>query len=275
MSIFRCVLVFLLIPFGLRADGAPADDLQTLEFDMDGVARTALLYVPPGKPAGSLPLVFVFHGHGGTSRNAAGVFHLHRLWPDAMVIYPQGLNTVSQLTDPEGQRSGWQKAVGDYDDRDLHFFDAMLARLKKDYPVDPKRIYATGHSNGGGFTYLLWRARPEVFAAVAPCSSAARYTLELTPKPAMISGGKSDPLVKFEWQEMEVQGLRKVNGLDETGVPWEGGAGTLYPSKGGTPLVTFFYDGTHNMDRVEPDLIVKFFHQFPPPAAPAAASPTP
>ena len=44
----------------------------------------------------------------------------------------------------------------------------MLARLKTDYKVDDKRIYSTGHSNGGGFTYLLWAARGDVFAAFAP-----------------------------------------------------------------------------------------------------------
>ncbi len=93
----------------------------------------------------------------------------------------------------------------------------LLARLQKDYPVDPKRVYATGHSNGGGFTYLLWKARPEVFAAVAPCSAAAKYSPELTPKPALICGGKADPIVKFEAQEREVDALQKVNGCDTSG----------------------------------------------------------
>ena len=34
--------------------------------------------------------------------------------------------------------------------------------------MDETRIYATGFSNGAGFTYLLWAARPTVFAAFAP-----------------------------------------------------------------------------------------------------------
>ncbi|MEJ5995100.1 hypothetical protein WG904_11785 [Pedobacter sp. Du54] len=37
--------------------------------------------------------------------------------------------------------------------RDLQFFDAMRKTFKQDYKVDGKRIYATWHSNGGGFTY--------------------------------------------------------------------------------------------------------------------------
>ena len=62
--------------------------------------------------------------------------------------------------------------------------------------------------------------------------------------------------------------VRKVNGCEETGQPWEG-VGKIYPSKSGTPLVTFVYPGGHMMDPAEPPLIVKFFQQHP--AAPAPA----
>ena len=102
-----------------------------------------------------------------------------------------------------------------------------------------------------------------MFAAVAPCSAAAKYSPELTPKPALICGGKEDPIVKFESQEREVDALQKVNGCDAQGAPWAEGKGTLYPSKSGTPLVTFFYEGGHAMAPEEPDLIVKFFQEHP------------
>jgi polyhydroxybutyrate depolymerase len=263
MNIAARLLLILLIGLPTLAFSAPADGLQTLALTVDGVERTALVYVPSTATPGNLPLVFVFHGHGGTARNAVNSFGINRLWPEAISVYPQGVNTVSKLTDPQGVRSGWQKAVGDNGDRDLHFFDALLAHLKQDYPVDPKRIYCTGHSNGGGFTYLLWLARPGEFAAVAPCSSAAPYTPQLTAKPALIAGGRNDALVKFEWQQMEVDALRKVNGCAAVGVPWQESAATIYPSKGGTPLVTYFYDGGHAMDPTESGLIVKFFQEHP------------
>lgn len=273
MNIARNVVVTLMVGIGLLVHQSSADTLQPMDLTVDGAARTAVVYVPPGKPTGSLPLVFVFHGHGGTSRNALNTFGINRLWPEAISVYPQGLNTPGKLTDPEGLRSGWQKTVSDQGDRDLHFFDAMLTQLKKDYPVDPKRIYCTGHSNGAGFTYLLWLARPEVFAAMAPCSGAAAYAAQLTPKPAMILGGQNDPLVKFEWQEMMMDAVRKINGCDPKGEPWQG-AGTLYPSNGGTPLVTFIYPGGHSMDPAEPALIVKFFREHPS-TPPTIGSPAP
>ena len=52
------------------------------------------------------------------------------------MVYPQGLNTPGKLTDPEGKKPGWQHGPGAEGDRDLKFFDAMLAEVRGDYKVD-------------------------------------------------------------------------------------------------------------------------------------------
>jgi len=254
----------VLLGWGSLAHSAPPDRLQTLPLTVDGVARTALVYVPTEPTPGPLPLVFVFHGHGGSSRQVERTFQIDRLWPGAISVYPQGLDTAGQLLDPGGNLPGWQPRPGTEGDRDLHFFDALLARLKRDEPVDPARVYCTGHSNGGGFTYVLWRARGDVFAAVAPCSAAAGFAAQLPPKAAMICGGLNDPIVKFAWQQRTMDAVRRVNGCDATGTPWEG-VGVQYASQTGTPLVTYTYPGGHPMDRAEPGLIVKFFQGHPGP----------
>lgn len=231
---------------------------------VDGVARQALVYAPESAKSDATPVVFAFHGHGGTMRQASLSFHDHTVWPEALVIYPQGLNTPGQLTDPAGKRSGWQKQAGDQDDRDLKFFDAMLASIEQDYKVDARRIYATGHSNGGGFTYVLWSARGDVFAAVAPSSAALKRGMSITPKPALHLAGETDPLVKYEWQQLTMQLVRKVNGCDEDGTAWgESGplVGTIYASKRGTPFVSLLYSGGHKFPPEAPALIVKFFKE--------------
>jgi polyhydroxybutyrate depolymerase len=236
--------------------------LERITVTVDGVTREALVHVPERPATNGSPVVFVFHGHGGSMRNAARSFALERHWPEAIVVYPQGLPTPGQLTDPEGRRSGWQAAPGLQGDRDLKFFDALLAHLKSRHSLDPRRLYATGHSNGGGFTYLLWAERGETFAAVAPSAAVARYAQRLKPKPALHLAGEKDGLVKFSWQQQMMQTIRKVNGCVETGQPWAANA-TLYPSPQGTPVVTFIHPGGHEFPADGPALIVKFFRAHP------------
>jgi polyhydroxybutyrate depolymerase len=255
-------LVALLLLPGLSARAMSPANLQEMQWILDGLTRTALVYIPATARTHPAPLVFVFHGHGGSSRNAVNSFALDRNWPEAISVYMQGLNTPGQLTDPEGKRPGWQAALGDQGDRDLKFFDAVLARLQQDYRVDPKRIYATGHSNGGGFSFLLWLARGDVLAAVAPSSAVAKYAYQLKPKPVLHIAGERDSLVKFAWQQQMMESERKINGCAATGEPW-GSHCTLYPSPKGTPVVTFIHSGGHVLDPAAPALIVKFFKQYP------------
>lgn len=121
-----------------------ADVPERREWKVEGTTREALVYAPATAKTTPSPVVFAFHGHGGTLRHAATKFAYHQHWPEAIVVYMQGLNTPGALTDPQGKKPGWQKTFGDQDDRDLKFFDAVLADLKKDYQVDQRRIYATG-----------------------------------------------------------------------------------------------------------------------------------
>jgi len=246
------------------APDAGEQTLQRMEFKVEGVARETLVYAPPAAKTTNTPLVFVFHGHGGNSRNAVRSFGMNRHWPEAISVYMQGLNTPGRLTDPEGKKPGWQARIGDQQDRDLKFFDALLARLKQDYNVDEKRIYCTGHSNGGGFTYLLWAARGEVFAAVAPSAAAAvpQLQIRLKPKPAFHLAGEKDPLVKFEWQQMTMNAVRRLNGCEAEGKEWAKSC-TLYLSKSGTPFVTFIHPGGHGFPAEAPALMVKFFKEHP------------
>ncbi len=142
----------------------------------------------------------------------------------------------------------------------MKFFDAMLATLRKEYHVDDKRIYAMGHSNGGLFTYLLWSARGDQLAAIAPCAAvAARGLSDFKPKPVFHVAGENDPIVKFEWQQFTLDMVKRTNQCGE-GQPWEEKC-TLYPSKVSAPLITYIHPGKHEVPADAPALIVKFFRE--------------
>ena len=255
------VIVLLLAVWLCGVGSASAGPLAERTWAVDGVRRQALVHVPArsDRPA---PVVFAFHGHGGTMRSAARSFGFERHWPEAVVVYLQGLPTPGRLSDPQGKKYGWQHGAGDHGDRDLKFFDAVLASLRKDHRIDEERVYATGHSNGGAFTYLLWAERGDALAAVAPSGSVAtRYAGGLKPKPALHVAGSDDPLVKFAWQAAGMKAVRRINGCAETGRPWDTSGslvGTEYPSRTGTPFVSLIAPAGHRFPREAPPLIVKF-----------------
>jgi polyhydroxybutyrate depolymerase len=239
-----------------------ADDLVRRQWTVDGVAREGLIHVPRTATAQPAPLVFAFHGHGGTMRSSARSQPVHELWPEALVVYLQGLPTPGRLTDPEGKKNGWQHGGGAMGDRDLKFFDVVFADLQREYKVDKDRVYSTGHSNGGGFTYLLWAKRGNLFAAFGPSAAVALPEQgRLTPHPAIHVAGENDPLVKFAWQQRMIESLKETNQC-ETGEP-AGKYGTLYPSKVGAPLMTYIHPGTHQYPKEATAVIVEFFKKHP------------
>lgn len=139
---------------------------QTWSFTIDGTTRQALVFSPQNLVEGGppVPVVFGFHGHGGKMQGMVNLMGFQKLWPQAVVIYPQGVPTPNER-DPQGAKNGWQQQSGTYGDRDLKFFDAMVTKVKASFNVDPKRIYAVGFSNGANFSYLLWGERAQEIAA--------------------------------------------------------------------------------------------------------------
>lgn len=259
----RNALVLLLTAACLLCLGFPAqaEAWARREWTVDGVSRQALIHVPESAKKEPAPVVFAFHGHGGNMTNASRMFPFATLWPEAVVVCMQGLNTPGRLTDPEGKKPGWQHRKGDQGDRDLKFFDAVLGSVRSELKVDDSRIYATGHSNGGGFTYLLWAERGDVFAAVAPSAAAAGELRSLKPKPVLHVAGEKDPLVKYEWQKATISALVKLNGCGVSEAWDQDPDCSIYPSSAGTPVVTAIHPGGHEFHRDAPKVMVKFFKQ--------------
>lgn len=221
------------------------------------VERQATI-IAPSRGAGSAPVVFVFHGHGGNMRNAQRSFHIEKYWPDALVVYPQGLPSKGK-TDPAGIRSGWQQFPGDSDDRDLKFFDTMIEALGKLRRVDGKRIYVTGHSNGGRFSYVLWAKRGGSLAAAAPCAAPALGLFgDLKPLPAFIIAGEKDPIVPFASQRLSIAGIRRLLGTDPSRSKRDG-LSSREPGSNGLELETYIFPGGHQVPSEALPKVVEFF----------------
>lgn len=235
---------------------------EQITLRVDTTEREALLYLPSDyNAAHKYPLIFAFHAYSRDMHVAAERFDCEKYWPEAIVVYPQGLPTIIPIVDPTTARNGWQEKNGDQSDRDLRFFDALLEYFKSHYSIDSQKIFATGFSNGGVFTYLLWAARGEELAAIAPIASILMSKDDrpkLEPKPVFHVGGKNDPLIKYAWQEEMVGFIKTLNQCETTGIA-AGSFQTRYVSALGTDLVTYFDEGGHELPAAAIPRIIEFF----------------
>src|SRR5215510_1668897 len=241
---FRCGFIFA---FGIIAASASLASAQgtVMNCTVDGAKRQALVFAP--KPA-SLdirhPLVFAFHGHGGNMQAAAQGMHIQNLWPEAIVVYPQGLPIPTKV-DPQGLYPGWQNEAGQKGDRDLKLFDAMLSTMRQQYSVDDTRIYSTGFSNGAGFTYLLWSARGKVIAAIGECAGRLFPSDHPTePRAVLAIAGQADTTNPFPLQQQSIETDRQIDGATGPGQAC-GQYCTFYPSTTLTPVKTYIHPGGH------------------------------
>jgi len=235
---------------------------ERLTLDVGGVTREAIVTLnsQPAPAAGS-PLVFAYHGHGGNSRSALRTFNLHQHWPEAIIVYPQGIPGVKGITDKEGIKNGWQKNPGELDDRDVKFFDALLKSVTARHKVDSKRIYAMGHSNGSRFVCVLWKMRGDAFAAVATSGGQGGLMLrDARHLPVLAIAGEKDEVVPFNGQKRSLDALARWYGVDRMKTARDGYLERLQ-GQDGIELVTFFHPGGHAWPKDASTQIVKFFQR--------------
>jgi polyhydroxybutyrate depolymerase len=166
-----------------------------------GVSRDYELHLPNGRaPSEPAPLVLVFHGGGGNAANATRMSGMNER-ADAegfIVAYPNG---SGPRPDVLLTWNAW-KCCGPALDKnvdDVGFVRALVDDLARRYPVDRKRVYATGFSNGAMLTYRLGCELGDVFAAIAPVAGALdNYDCGTGPKVSVIAfHGTADKHILF------------------------------------------------------------------------------
>lgn len=228
---------------------------ETVTFKVGDVERTALVFKPT-KTIVNPPVLFMFHGHGGGSRQAAVQWRYHLTWPEAVVVYPQGLPGWAGRTDPEGKKSGWQGAPGQLEDRDLKFLDSMLAWATKEWKAAPARTFVTGHSNGSLMTWVAQHSRGDKFAGFAGvCAPPSLWFRSAPVKPMFVVMGTDDPLVPIRGMRLFADMAVTRNGGGEAKVREDG----IKVYSGKSPLWIWEYAGGHTPPRNCGEKVVEFF----------------
>jgi len=171
-------MLFLLLPLllalgpesasALAAASPPGDQVVTLKHG--GRERSAIVHMPLGAAERQfLPVVLNFHGGGGYGANQREYSRLDVLAESEnfIAVYPNGTGRLSGrlLTWNAGTCCAYS-AVNKVDD--VGFVRALIDRLAEKFPIDRRRIYATGMSNGGMMAHRLAAEASDVIAAVAP-----------------------------------------------------------------------------------------------------------
>ncbi len=166
-----------------------------------GVRRHYLSVFPSsGGPGAAMPVVFVFH-----PKNTDAALIAHGLpFPELaeqrrfIAVFPDGLER--QWNGGRVKPSSKDSAASD----DVAFVPAILDEIGNRYRVDPKRVFATGISNGAIFCYTLAARLSDRIAAIGPVAGAVGINI-----PKRFNPKKPVSVIAF-------------NGTDDTYVPYRG-----------------------------------------------------
>jgi len=196
--IFLVALLLLL----LSACGSPASTRAVAcapgsydeEITSGGAVRQYGLYIPASYERGTpVPLLIGFHGAGSTGARFESYSGFSSLADrfGFIAVYPQG------LTDPAEGFSNWDTMPGSTDVpviRDL--IDSLASRCD----IDPDRIYASGHSRGGGMVNRLGCELADRIAAIGPVSGDYGFSENCSPSrpvPVIAFHGILDPAIPY------------------------------------------------------------------------------
>jgi polyhydroxybutyrate depolymerase len=160
---------------------------EIFEVTYQTLTRTSLVYVPSGYDGKTpMPLVLSFHGRWGKGKDQADLTELHKVGEryGFLVVYPDAVSDMWNVID------------------DVGFVDLLVTQLSQRFKIDPRRIYASGMSNGGFFVHLLGCQRSSRFAAIASVAGEMSPALENVcspevPMAVMTIHGTEDPIAPY------------------------------------------------------------------------------
>lgn len=168
-------------------------------YEFAGRAGT-IVHVPADYDPGILtPVVLVFHGAMDEPSDIELITGFSELADEEgfLAVYPEGREGASPRANSSDSTRGWslvntrqggtltpvQEKISSWapwltegvidGNPDVGYVEGLLGELEDVFCVDRSRVYATGHSMGGGFTFALGCTLSDQIAAIGPVSTFA------------------------------------------------------------------------------------------------------
>lgn len=192
----------------------------------DGQPREFSVYLPAAcnsdKQANGFPVVFAFHGVMMNGETMAKMTLLHELGNrcNFIVVYPDGDGHGILRTWNSGGRSGRLERIAE---DDVGFVRCVIGQLQNRYSIDPKRIHATGFSNGAMLCYRLAVEAPEVFASIAPIAGTLAVPVRNASRfvPTLHIHGTEDKVVAWDGPNLKTPKNLEFLSVPQTLETWK------------------------------------------------------
>ena len=179
------------------------------------------------KPAasGKLPLVVYLHGSGGLGDDNVKQMGLGNIFGTRVCALPENQKEFPcYVLAPQTDR-GWvrygEPTAGETQARVVAGLGdgarvalELIASLRKELPVDERRIYLTGQSMGGAGVWHMLAQRPGLFAAAAVCCGSASLDdpAASATTPVWNFHGDADATVPVSVSRVRIAARRKAGG---------------------------------------------------------------
>jgi polyhydroxybutyrate depolymerase len=154
-------------PIDCSGKTAKAGD-QNMSIKIDGRDRTFIMHVPSAyKGDKAVPLVVDYHSVNGSGSGEMGMSpYKGKTDPEGVItLYPDGIGKSGTMWS-----AGWNVGPCCSDGDDVKFSREMIKKVEEIACIDPKRVYATGFSMGGGMSNHVACNMSDIYAAVAPAA---------------------------------------------------------------------------------------------------------
>lgn len=170
-----------------------------------GTEREYKIYVPKDLGA-KRPLLISCHGMNQDAAYQMGMLDIKSVADTAkfVTVFPEGISKSWDITG----------------NRDINFMLAIIDEMVEKYDIDRGRVYLSGFSMGGMFTYHAMNKIADRIAAFAPISGypmgGATASPNVRPIPIIHTHGTSDDVVTFSNVQKNLSVWIKHNGCPET-----------------------------------------------------------